>query len=77
MGNISSAVRFAFESSAEQHAKVDRIASFDVLVSWLEDQAENHCVDVTEVKELLFQPIHAEHRLYQFKKSWAKQTPCL
>ena len=54
VGNISSAVRFAFESSAEQHAKVDRIASFDVLVSWLEDQAENHCVDVSEVKSCFF-----------------------
>ena len=65
MGNISSAVRFASVSSADQHAKVDRIASFDVLVSWLVDQAENHYVDVSEVRELLFQLIHAEHCLYR------------
>ena len=77
VGNISSAVRFAFESSAEQQAKSDRVASFDVLVSWLEDQAEKHCVDVSEVKELLFELIHAEHRLYRFKKSSPRQTPCL
>ena len=72
MGYISSAMRFAFESSAEQQALVDRIASFDILVSWLEDQAENRSVDVSEVKELLFQLIHAEHRLYRFKQLVAK-----
>ena len=77
VGNISSTMRFAVEGSAEQQAKVDRIKSFDILVSWLEDQAENRSVDVSEVKELLFQLIHAEHRLYRFKKSPPKQTPCL
>ena len=37
-----------------------------------EDQAENRSVDVSEVKELLFQLIKAEHRLYRFKKIIAK-----
>ena len=66
--NISSAVRFAFESCAEEPATVDPITSLDVLVSWLYDQAENHSVEVNEVKELLLQLIDAEHRLYRFKQ---------
>ena len=68
VGNISSAVRCAFESCAEEPAAVDRITSLEILVSWLYDQAENHSVEVNEVKELLFQLIDAEHRLYRFKK---------
>ena len=72
VGNISSAVRFAFESSAQQPAAVDRTTSFDILVSWLYNQAENHSVEVNEVKELLLQLIDAEHRLYRFKKLVAK-----
>ena len=72
VGNISSAVRFAFESSAEQPAAVDRTTSFDILVSWLYNQAENHSVEVNEVKELLLQLIDAEHRLYRFKQLVAK-----
>ena len=66
--NISSAVRFAFESCAEEPATVDPITSLDVLVSWLYDQAENRSVEVNEVKELLLQLIDAEHRLYRFKQ---------
>jgi len=61
-------VRFAFESCAEQPAAIDRITSLDILVSWLYDQAENHSVEVNEVKELLLQLIDAEHRLYRFKQ---------
>ena len=66
--NISSAVRCAFESCAEQPAAVDHITSLDILVSWLYDQADNHSVKVNEVKELLLQLIDAEHRLYRFKQ---------
>ena len=68
VGNISSAVRFAFESCAEHPAAVDCVTSLDILVSWLCDQAENHSVEVNEVKELLLQLIDAEHRLYRFEQ---------
>ena len=66
--NISSAVRFAFESCAEEPATVDPITSLDVLVSWLYDQAENHSFEVNKVKELLLQLIDEEHCLYRFKQ---------
>ena len=78
VGHISGAVRFAFECSAEQPAiDVQRPAPFNVLVGWLESQAENHDVDVREVKELLCQLIGAEHRLYRFKKLSPAPTTCL
>ena len=68
VGNICCAVRFAFESCADQPAAVDRDTSLDILVSWLYDLAENHSVEVNKVKELLLQLIDAEHRLYRFKQ---------
>ena len=66
-------MRFAFESSAEEPAAVERLkAVLNSLVSWLYHQAEDHSVEVNEVKELLLQLIDAEHRLYRFKKIVAK-----
>ena len=68
VGNISSAVRFALENSAEHPAPVDCTTFLDILVSLLCDQAENHSVEVNEVKELLLQLLDAEHRLYRFNQ---------
>ena len=70
VGHISGAVRCAFECSAKQPAiDFQRPAPFNVLVGWLESQAENHDVDVRKVKELLCQLIGAEHRLYRLRKN--------
>ena len=75
--NISSTVRFAFESCAQEPAAVDRITSLDVLVSWLYDQAENHSFEVNKVKELLLQLIDEEHCLYRFKQILEKADAIL
>ena len=66
IGHIQSAIRHGFESSAEQ--PVQQGIPFIILIGWLLFKVQKQNVSVEGARDILFEMVHDEHRLFRITK---------